>query len=226
MNDLENSERNACLAVGLFELDGRQRSEAWRLEDHRVAERERGRGLPAGDLQRVVPGADAGNDAERFAARVAEGLRSEVDVLAGSALRERREVLDAFGTRDHVDDTRLLDGLAGIAGFECRQLVVARAQDLCGRGAGCGHARHPASAAQAGCASRAAWTAASTSAGPAMGTSPRRSPVAGLMETRRSFATVNSVATNRRLAARRRRARPACRSCVAARTSSTRTRRT
>ena len=118
------------VAIDLRELDGGERREARRLEDHRVAEGERGRRFPAGDLQRVVPRADAGGDAERLAARVAEGGRAEVDVLAGRALRERGEVLEALGARDHVDDARLLDRLAGVAGLERGERVVARAQDL------------------------------------------------------------------------------------------------
>ena len=55
------------------------------LEDHGIAAGERRRGLPAGDLQRVVPGADAGHHAQRLAARVAERLGAEIEVLAGDA---------------------------------------------------------------------------------------------------------------------------------------------
>ena len=132
LHDLEEPARKPRLAVDLLELDGGEGREARRLEDHRVAEGERGRRLPAGDLQRVVPGADAGRDADRLAARVAERGGAEVDVLAGRALRERGEVLEALGAGDHVDDARFLDRLAGIAGLERRELVVPGAQDLGG----------------------------------------------------------------------------------------------
>ncbi len=191
LHDLEEPGRQARLAVGLLELDGRERREARGLEDHRVAEGERGRRLPAGDLQRIVPGADAGGDAERLAARVAEGRGPEVDVLAGRALRERREVLEALRAGDHVDDARFLDGLAGVAGLELGELVVARAQESRPRGAGCGRARPRAARAQAGCAARAAATAASTSAGPATGSSASRSPVAGF-DRRRASSSVHA----------------------------------
>ncbi len=50
------------------------------------------------------------------------------DALCASA----GEVLEALGAGDHVDDARLLDRLAGVAGLERGELVVALAQDLRG----------------------------------------------------------------------------------------------
>ena len=130
LHHLEDAGRQAGFAIGFLELDGGERREARGLEDHRVAEGERGGRFPAGDLQRIVPGTDAGDHAERLAARVTESLRAKVDVLAGRALCEGGKVLDALGTRDDIDDPRLLDRLAGVARLERRELVVARAQDL------------------------------------------------------------------------------------------------
>ncbi len=130
VHHLENAGRQAGLAIDLLELDGGKRREARGLEDHRVAEGERGSRLPAGDLQRVVPGADAGDDADGLPARVAEGLWAEVDVFARRALRERGEILEALGARDDVDDPGFLDRLAGVAGLERRQRVVALAQEF------------------------------------------------------------------------------------------------
>ena len=183
------------LAIDLLELDGGERREARRLEDHRIAEGERRRRLPAGDLQRIVPGADAGDDAERLAARVAEGLRAEIDVFACRALCQGGEVLNALGAGDDVDDARLLDRLAGIAGFERREFVVARAQDL-----GC--AAQDAGALAACERSPGGLRLARRTdggldfAGPATGTSPSRSPVAGLMEISRGSARLSRVLPN------------------------------
>ena len=170
-----------------------------RLEDHRVAAGERGRRLPAGDLQRIVPGTDAGDNAERLAARVAEGRRAQIDVLAGCALRERRR--NTRGTRRPKSTSTTRVSWIGLpvsrvsssasASFRARSNSAARRR-IRARSA-------PASAAQAGCASRAAATAASISRGPATGTSPSRSPVAGLKEARREFsgsARLVKVATN------------------------------
>jgi hypothetical protein len=128
VHDLEQAGREARLEVDFPELDGRKGCQARRLEDHRVAEGERGRGLPAGDLDRVIPGADSRRDSDRLAARVAEGRRAEIDVLAGRALREGRKILEALSAGDHVDDARLLDGLARVAGFQLCEDVVPRAE--------------------------------------------------------------------------------------------------
>ena len=115
--------RHAGLEQDLLELDGGERRQFGRLENHGVAAGERRRGLPAGDLQRIVPGADAGDHAQRLAPRVAERLRPEIDVLAGEALRETGEIFEAIGAGDDVDDAGLLDGLAGIARLELGEFL-------------------------------------------------------------------------------------------------------
>jgi len=132
LDHLENAGRQARFEIGFLELGGGERRQAGRLEDHRVAEGERGSRLPARDLQRVIPGADAGDDSERLAARITESLRAEVDVLAGRALCESGEILEAFRAGDDVDDARFLNRLAGIARLERGQFIVAGAQDLGG----------------------------------------------------------------------------------------------
>src|SRR5207253_5167049 len=112
----------------LLKLDGRERSEFGGLEDHGVAARERRSGFPAGDLQRVVPGADAGDHPERLAARVAEGLWPQIDVLAGDCRSQPGVIFQALRTREHIDRARLLDRLAGVAGLEHGEFLVALAQ--------------------------------------------------------------------------------------------------
>ena len=123
---LEQSGGQAGLRVNLLQLHRGQRRQVGRLEQHRVAAGQRRRRLPAGDLQRIVPGADARDDAERLAARVAEGAGAQVQVLAGDRRRDAGEILEAVGARDHVDDSRFLDRLAGVARLEFREFVVAR----------------------------------------------------------------------------------------------------
>src|SRR3546814_20488320 len=72
------------LGVDLRQLQRAERGQLGRLEDHGIAAGQRRRRLPAGDLDRVVPGADAGADAEWLAARVEE-VADEVEMLAVQA---------------------------------------------------------------------------------------------------------------------------------------------
>ncbi len=95
-------------------------------------------------MQRIVPGADAGDHAQRLAPCIAERLAAQIDVLAAQGLREAREVLEAVRAGNDVDDERLLNRLAGVARLELGQLAVARAQDVRGltQHAGALGARH------------------------------------------------------------------------------------
>src|SRR5262249_50457379 len=77
---LEHSFPHARLAIDLTELHRRKWCELGGLEDHGIAAGKRRGRLPTSDLQRIVPGADSRNDAERLAARVAERLRPEIEV--------------------------------------------------------------------------------------------------------------------------------------------------
>ncbi len=83
-------------------------------------------------MQRVVPGADAGHHAQRLAPRVAEGLRSKIDVLAAETLCKSGKILEAIRPGGHIHYSRFLDGFAGIAGFELGEFLVARPQDVGG----------------------------------------------------------------------------------------------
>jgi len=71
---LKHAGRRPGLQQDLLQFDGGERRQFGGLEYHGIAAGERRRGFPAGDLQRIVPGADAGDHAERFTPRVAEGL--------------------------------------------------------------------------------------------------------------------------------------------------------
>ena len=133
-HDVEEPRRRAGLLDDLRELDRRDRRQLARLEDHGIAGGERRRGLPAGDLDRIVPGADAGADAERLAPRIGEGAVAERHVLAMHDLRQPGEELEAIGGRADIGLRRLLDRLAGVEHFEPRQLLLALAQDARRRG--------------------------------------------------------------------------------------------
>ncbi len=64
LHDVEDAVRQAGFGHDVGELDRGERRQLGRLEDHRVAAGKGRRRLPAGDLERIVPGADAGDDAK------------------------------------------------------------------------------------------------------------------------------------------------------------------
>src|SRR3546814_15829171 len=74
------------LGVDLRQLQRAERGQLGRLEDHGIAAGQRRRRLPAGHLDRVVTGADAGPDAEALAARVEEDAAAS----AITAVRDRK----------------------------------------------------------------------------------------------------------------------------------------
>ena len=132
LHDVEHAGRHTSFGVDLGQADRGQRGYFRRLEHHRVAGGQ-GRGrLPHGDLDRVVPGADAGDHAQRLAAGVEEaGLaQRQLDALDGGG--QAGVVLDHVGTGDDVHGGGFSQRLAGVQGFQVGQLVVALAQDLDG----------------------------------------------------------------------------------------------
>ena len=93
---------------------GAERGQLGRLEDHRIAEGDRGRGLPGRDHQRKVPGGDQADDAERDPQ--GEGA------LAARAEWESRTILQLGRLGEEAQDLRgalhldagLLDHLADL----------------------------------------------------------------------------------------------------------------
>ncbi len=165
LDDVEDAVGQAGLGEDLGELERGERRQLGRLEDHGVAAGERRRRLPAGDLERVVPGADAGDDAERLAPGVAEGRRAEVDMLAGERGRDAGESSRGSRRRRWTSTLRrLLDRLAGVARLEPRQFGVPLAQQIGGAPCRMRPRSVPVIAAHFGCAAFAAATARSTSA--------------------------------------------------------------
>src|SRR5690606_18687590 len=121
---VEDTRRNPGLDVDLGEFERGERSELGGLEDHGVAAGEGGAGFPAGDLDRVVPGADARAHSQRFPARVGE-VGTEVIVVTVEGGRGPGEVLDAVGPAGHVHLERLGDRLAGVEYLLAGDLVIA-----------------------------------------------------------------------------------------------------
>ena len=135
LHDVERSDRQPRLGEDLGERQRRERRDLGRLEDHRVARSECRRRLPAGDLDRVVPGTDPDAHAQRLATGVGERSArcpAEVDVLAGGGGRERAEVLETVGARRGIGDERLLERLAGVERLEHRQLTIAGSDQIGG----------------------------------------------------------------------------------------------
>ena len=110
----------------------RQRRDLAGLEDHGVAGSQRGGRLPHGDLDGVVPGADAGYHAQRLLARVDEAGRAQRDLAALDGHGQTGVVLDHVGAGDDVHGPGLGQGLAGVAAFQLGQLVVGGAQQFDG----------------------------------------------------------------------------------------------
>ncbi len=131
LHDVEQAVRQAGLGEDLGQRQRGQRGSFRRLEDHGVAHGERGRGLPAGALDRIVPGADADADAERLAARIGEGS-AEIDEIAVEAGDDAAEEFQRVGGGGGVGHQRFLDGLAGVERFQPRQLCIALAQQIGG----------------------------------------------------------------------------------------------
>ncbi|MND48645.1 hypothetical protein D3C80_395700 [compost metagenome] len=103
-----------------------------RLEHHRIAGGKRRRTLPAGDLLRIVPGADTDADAERYPLRIGK-IAAERDILAVQARSDHAaEKFEAVGTRSRIGDDRFLDRLAGIERFEFGKFAVPLAHDFGG----------------------------------------------------------------------------------------------
>ena len=161
------------------ELDERERRRGRRLDDDRIAGRQRGRDLPGAHQKRKVPGNDLTDDADRFMKHDRE--RVFVDLNGAAFLRTKTsgEIAEMVRRERHVDQRRFADGLAVVAGFrfgEQRGIFINQIGDseklrrtLRGR-----------TADQSGKAARAAATARSTSAAEASAQSASFSPVAGL----------------------------------------------
>ena len=129
-HDVEDAIGQAGFSRQLGEAQGAQRRLAGRLEDDRVAGGERRAELPGGDDQRIVPGHDRGDHADRLAGderqRIGPGRADlAVDLVdrLGVPLERRR------GARN-VHPERVADRLADVERFEQGQLLEVLADEL------------------------------------------------------------------------------------------------
>ncbi len=123
-DDVEHAAREPGPQRQLGQHQRGQRGELGRLEDDRVAGRQRGADLPRRHVERVVPRGDRGAHAERLAHdRGGEALdvlagRPALEVAAGGG--EEAQVVD--GERE-VERARETQRLAGVAALRARELV-------------------------------------------------------------------------------------------------------
>ena len=132
LHHVEDAGRQARFQEDFGQMGGRQRRDLAGLEDHGVAGSQRRGRFPHGDLDGVVPGADASHHAQRFLARVDEAGGAQRDLTALDGHGQPRVVLDHVGAGDDVHSPSLGQGLAGVAAFQLGQLVVGGAQQFDG----------------------------------------------------------------------------------------------
>ena len=115
------------LVADLAEQDGRGRGGVGRLDDEGVAGGERGRDLPDGHHQRVVPRRHLGDDADRLAPHVRRVAR---EVLAGAtgprARGRRRRRSDLVDRRRELLGRGEAERLAGVLALDPDELVGPR----------------------------------------------------------------------------------------------------
>jgi len=83
-------------------------------------------GLPAGDLQRIIQGTDAGHD-RAVLARIAEGFAPQIQVFAAMPAPCPRSIR-SIRARGHINDACLLDRLARMRVSSMRALIVGAQQ--------------------------------------------------------------------------------------------------
>ena len=91
MNDLEQPVE-AGLAQQLGDTVRCQRCQFRGLQDEGVARRQRRRRLPAGNLDRIVPGPDAGADTQRNALAIGDGIGIAPHVASVRLCQRREEI--------------------------------------------------------------------------------------------------------------------------------------
>ena len=122
-DEVDHAGRDAGLLEQPGQVDRRERGEAGRLDDHRVARGQRRRDLPAQLQQRVVPWPDQPADADRLVDDPADrGRVAGVDQPAGLLVGEVRVVAEDAGDVGHVPSA-LAHRLAGVHRLEPGQLL-------------------------------------------------------------------------------------------------------
>lgn len=130
--NVEHTVRQAGFGEDFSQFQGGQRRHFAGLENHRVARGQCRSRFPQGDLDRVVPRADTGHNAQRLATGVDERGVTQRDLLAFNGRGQARVVFQYVGAGHDVDVTGFGVRLAGVQGFQCGQFIVALAQDVHG----------------------------------------------------------------------------------------------
>jgi hypothetical protein len=120
-DDVDRAGRQLGLAADVGEEERGERRRLGRLQDDRVAARQRRRHLPRQHEEREVPRDDLGGDAERPRAPVREGVLE----LVGPA----GVVEEVRGGQGQVDVARLLDRLAAVQRLGHGQLAASLLDD-------------------------------------------------------------------------------------------------
>ena len=124
MHHIEHAVGKARLGKDFGQFHDRKWRDFTRLEYHGVTGgQSRGR-FPAGDLQRIVPGANGGDDAKRFTAGIDERRFAQRDLGTFNGRGEAGVILKHIGAGSDIDTGSFTDRLAGIARFELRQFVI------------------------------------------------------------------------------------------------------
>ncbi|MDQ1061466.1 hypothetical protein QE395_000618 [Stenotrophomonas sp. SORGH_AS 282] len=110
------------------QLQRGQRGHFAGLEDHRIARRERRGRLPQRDLDRVVPGADRADHAQRFLPCVEEAAFAQRHLAAFQPVHYPGVVLQHVRAGDDVHAAGFAQRFAGVEAFQFGQVVVAFAQ--------------------------------------------------------------------------------------------------
>ena len=130
LHDAEDAGRQARLGEQLGHEQRGRRVLLARLEDERVAARERERVHPHRDHRREVERRDPGDDAERLA--VARRVDARGDLLRALALHQLRDPageLDDLQAALHLA-ARVVEGLAVLARDDAGEVVAARGEQL------------------------------------------------------------------------------------------------
>ncbi len=100
--DVKHAVRQARFGIDFGKFQGGERGHFARLEDHRVTCRQRRGGFPQGDLDRVVPCANAGHHTQRFAAGVDERRLAQGDLTAFQRRDQPRVILQHVRAGDDI----------------------------------------------------------------------------------------------------------------------------
>ncbi len=127
---VQDAVRQSCLRGQLGEPQRRQRRLRSGLQHNGIARRQRRPQLPGRDDQRVVPGHDRGNDADRFAGNERQGLGAGWADLPEDLVDQLGVPLERRSAARHVDRQRVADRLADVERLEQRELLAIATDQL------------------------------------------------------------------------------------------------